>query len=99
VTAVDFACFREFDKIARRHQLEKIKTIGDSYMAVGGVPRKNCTHAVDCVLAALEIARLVSGWREEEMAQSRPYWEIRVGVHSGDLVAGVVGEEKFSYDV
>ena len=92
-------CFSEFDKIAKQHKLEKIKTIGDSYMAVGGVPLANRTHAVDCVLAALEIVQLVSGLRAQEMAESRPYWEIRVGVHSGDLIAGVVGREKFSYDV
>lgn len=93
------SCFSAFDRIANKHKLEKIKTIGDAYMAVGGVPLANRTHAVDCVLAALEIEHLVSRLREEEMAERRPYWEIRVGIHSGDLVAGVVGREKFSYDV
>ncbi len=77
----------------------KIKTIGDAYMAVGGVPLKSRTHAVDCVLAALKIEQLVSRLRENEMLRSRRYWEIRVSIHSGDLVAGVVGREKFSYDV
>jgi len=93
------SCFGQFDQIARRHKLEKIKTIGDAYMAVGGVPLENRTHAVDCVLAALQIEQLVSHLRDNEMAESRPYWQIRVGIHSGDLVAGVVGREKFSYDV
>ena len=93
------SCFGEFDRIAKKHNLEKIKTIGDAYMAVGGVPVANQTHAVDCVLAALEIEQLVSALREKEMRRSRPYWQIRIGVHSGDLVAGVVGREKFSYDV
>ncbi|HLE64448.1 MAG TPA: adenylate/guanylate cyclase domain-containing protein, partial [Pyrinomonadaceae bacterium] len=93
------SCFSQFDRIAKKHKLEKIKTIGDAYMAVGGVPLANRTHAVDCVLAALEIEQLVSSLREQEMAESRPYWQIRVGVHSGDLVAGIVGREKFSYDV
>ncbi len=93
------ACFSKFDEIARRHGLEKIKTIGDSYMAVGGIPKPNQTHAIDCVFAALEIERFVSELREQEMAENRPYWQIRIGVHSGDLVAGVVGSEKFSYDV
>ena len=68
-------------------------------MAVGGVPVANQTHAVDCVLAALEIEQLVSALREKEMRRSRPCWQIRIGIHSGDLVAGVVGREKFSYDV
>ncbi|HEY6246034.1 MAG TPA: adenylate/guanylate cyclase domain-containing protein [Pyrinomonadaceae bacterium] len=92
-------CFSQFDRIAKKHKLEKIKTIGDAYMAVGGVPLANRTHAVDCVLASLEIEQVVSLLREEEMAESRPYWQIRIGIHSGDLVAGVVGREKFSYDV
>jgi adenylate cyclase len=68
-------------------------------MAVGGIPTANQTHAVDCVLAALEIEELVSSLREKEMRRSRPYWQIRIGIHSGDLIAGVVGREKFSYDV
>ncbi len=93
------SCFSRFDLIAKKHKLEKIKTIGDAYMAVGGVPVTNRTHAVDCVLAALEIEQVVSRFREQEMAESRPYWQIRVGIHSGDLVAGVVGREKFAYDV
>lgn len=93
------SCFSQFDLIAKKHKLEKIKTIGDAYMAVGGVPLTNFTHAVDCVLAALEIEQVVSHLREQEMAESRPYWQIRIGIHSGDLVAGVVGSEKFSYDV
>jgi class 3 adenylate cyclase len=93
------SCFSKFDRIARKHHLEKIKTIGDAYMAVGGIPVANRTHAVDCVLAALEIEELVSQLRREEMAENHPYWQIRVGIHSGDLVAGVVGREKFSYDV
>src|SRR6266536_106390 len=87
-------CFSQFDQIAKSHHLEKIKTIGDAYMAVGGIPVPNRTHAVDCVLAALEIEQLISGLREKEILRSRPYWEIRVGIHSGDLVAGVVGREK-----
>lgn len=92
-------CFGRFDEIAKRHKLEKIKTIGDAYMAVGGIPLRNSTHAVDCVLAAMEIAQAISRSRANAMAEGRPYWQIRVGIHSGDLVAGVVGQEKFSYDV
>ena len=92
-------CFSQFDAITRKHNLEKIKTIGDAYMAVGGIPTSNKTHAVDCVLAALEIQELIFRLREREMAENRPYWQIRVGIHSGDLVAGVVGSQKFSYDV
>lgn len=92
-------CFRLFDRVARRHGLEKIKTIGDAYMAAGGVPEPNRTHAVDCVLAALEIRRamreLMSRWR----AEGRPHWRLRIGINTGRLVAGVIGREKFAYDV
>ena len=93
------SCFSSFDKIARQHKLEKIKTIGDAYMAVGGIPTANKTHAVDCVMAALQITALISELRERQMAEQKAYWQIRVGIHSGDLVAGVIGREKFSYDV
>jgi adenylate cyclase len=98
ITELD-ACFRRFDEIARRHHLEKIKTIGDAYMAAGGIPEANHTHAVDCVLAALEITRFMARMREERMAAARPYWQLRLGIHSGRLVAGVIGCEKFAYDV
>jgi adenylate cyclase len=92
-------CFRAFDEIAARHGLEKIKTIGDSYMAAGGVPRENETHAVDCIRAAIEIVRFMDDLREEKRAAGLACWEARVGIHSGPLVAGVIGREKFAYDV
>jgi adenylate cyclase len=93
------ACFRQFDVIAKKHNLEKIKTIGDSYMAVGGVPARNRTHAGDCVRAALEIERFINGLMHKKAAADQPSWRIRIGIHTGDLVAGVIGSEKFSYDV
>ena len=98
VSELDF-CFRRFDEITRRHNLEKIKTIGDAYMAVGGIPSPNDTHARDCVRAALEIAAFVAEAREQKLREGQSYWDVRVGVHTGELVAGVIGREKFSYDV
>ena len=98
VSELDF-CFRRFDEIARRHNLEKIKTIGDAYMAVGGIPSPNRTHARDCVRAALEIAAFVTEIRAARTETGLSYWDVRVGVHTGELVAGVIGQEKFSYDV
>ncbi|MEW6208571.1 MAG: adenylate/guanylate cyclase domain-containing protein [Acidobacteriota bacterium] len=92
-------CFRRFDRIAKRHHLEKIKTIGDAYMAAGGLPAVNRTHAVDSVLAALEIARCMEKMAEEKAAKNRSYWQVRIGIHTGPLVAGVIGQEKFAYDV
>ena len=92
-------CFRQFDRVVKRHHLEKIKTIGDAYMAVGGVPKPNQTHAVDCVLAALEIQRMMLALMEKNIAAGRPHWQLRVGINSGDMIAGVIGREKFAYDV
>jgi len=91
--------FRRFDQIARRHNIEKIKTIGDAYMAAGGIPTPNCTHAVDAVLAALEIHEYMAEMRARKMAEGHAYWELRLGIHSGPLVAGVIGQEKFAYDI
>ncbi len=93
------ACFSRFDAIARKHKLEKIKTIGDSYMAAGGVPAANPTHAVDSVVAALEIQHFMMELAEKKKRLSQPCWQLRLGIHTGPLVAGVIGREKFAYDV
>lgn len=92
-------CFSYFDQVVEAHNLEKLKTIGDSYMCVAGVPNSNGTHALDAVLAALQIQAFMR-WRQLEKTQNnQPYWEIRIGIHSGPLLAGVIGQKKFSYDV
>jgi adenylate cyclase len=92
-------CFRQFDRIARRHKLEKIKTIGDAYMAVGGIPTANRTHAVDCVLAALDMQAVINKQMRQQIASGRPCWQVRIGINTGQVVAGVIGREKFAYDV
>lgn len=92
-------CFSYFDSLMERHKLEKLKTIGDSYMFVGGIPKSNSTHAVDCVLAALEIQAFMNQMKEIKAAQNLPYWQLRLGIHSGELIAGVIGDKKFAYDV
>jgi adenylate cyclase len=86
--------FTEFDRIVDHYGLEKIKTIGDSYMFVSGLPESKASHAVDAVLAALEIVEVA-----ERLADSSPGWHIRVGLHSGPVVAGVVGLRKFAFDI
>ncbi len=93
------ACFIQFDKITEHFNLEKLKTIGDSYMCAGGIPIKNKTHAIDSILAALEIQNFMNTIRSEKEKNGLPYWEIRLGIHTGPLVAGVIGERKFAYDV
>jgi len=92
-------CFIAFDDIIERYGLEKIKTIGDGYMCVGGVPIPNTTNPVDAVKAALEMRNFISKVRIERLSQGKTYWQMRVGVHTGELVAGVVGKKKFVYDI
>lgn len=93
------ACFTQFDKITERYNLEKLKTIGDSYMCAGGIPRVNATHAIDSCLAALEIQSFMNQMKELKQSLNVPYWELRLGIHSGPVMAGVVGEKKFAYDI
>ncbi|MCB1193783.1 MAG: hypothetical protein KDK90_25325 [Leptospiraceae bacterium] len=93
------SCFSYFDSLMERYNLEKLKTIGDSYMCAGGIPRKNKTHAIDCALAAMEIQSIMKQTKELKEMAGKPYWELRLGIHSGPLVAGVIGEKKFAYDV
>ena len=92
-------CFSAFDRICEKYGIEKIKTIGDAYMAVGGLPTKNETHAGDAVKAALEIVSFIQQVLEKKRAEGRPYFEIRVGLHTGPVVAGIVGLKKFQYDI
>lgn len=92
-------CFEAFDDICAAYNLEKIKTIGDAYMAVAGVPQSNTKHAVNTVGAALEMQAFMQRWKKEKIAQGKPYWELRIGIHSGPVIAGVIGKHKFVYDI
>jgi class 3 adenylate cyclase len=92
-------CFSAFDGIMERHGIEKIKTIGDAYMAAGGLPVPNTTHARDAVRAALEIRDFIGRGAQDKMASGLPYFEVRIGVHTGPVVAGIVGVKKFAYDI
>lgn len=92
-------CFSYFDSVCKKYKLEKIKTIGDSYMTCGGIPLENYTHPIDTVLAAMEIQSFMNHMKEIKEIQNLPYWELRLGINSGSLVAGVIGEMKFAYDV
>ncbi len=92
-------CFKAFDKIILKYNLEKIKTIGDSYMVASGIPDYNSEHAKNMVLAAKEILNFMTDWQVQKKSQHKPYFEIRIGIHSGPLVAGVVGTKKFAYDI
>ena len=93
------ACFSAFDKIMQQYRVEKIKTIGDAYMAAGGLPTPNATHAVDVVKAALAIQEYMARDKALKTAQNKLHFEIRIGVHTGPVVAGIVGIKKFQYDI
>ncbi|HMQ76513.1 MAG TPA: adenylate/guanylate cyclase domain-containing protein [Flavobacteriales bacterium] len=92
-------CFTAFDNIIAKHGLEKIKTIGDAYMAAGGLPTPNTTHATDVIKAALEIRDFIAEGKARMIAAGLPYFEIRIGIHTGPVVAGIVGVKKFQYDI
>ena len=91
--------FRAFDRITTTHGLEKIKTIGDAYMCAAGVPNASPTHALDAVKTAIEMVQAVDRINAERAVEGKEAWPIRIGMHSGPLVAGVVGEKKFAYDI
>jgi class 3 adenylate cyclase/tetratricopeptide (TPR) repeat protein len=92
-------CFLAFDKIIDKHGLEKIKTIGDAYMCAGGIPVENTTNPVDIVKAGLEIKDYMENLKAEREAKGEAFWELRIGIHTGSVVAGVVGKNKFAYDI
>ena len=93
------ACFHAFDGIVGRYGIEKIKTIGDAYMAAGGIPEAREGSALHVVQAALEMQEFMIQRRLERSAFGLPAFSMRAGVHTGDVVAGIVGARKFQYDI
>ena len=91
--------FRKFDEIIVKNNLEKIKTIGDAYMCAGGVPVRNNTNPIDAVLAALQIQDYMNTLREEALKNGEEYWELRLGINTGEVTAGVIGSERLAYDI
>lgn len=92
-------CFRAFDRILAKRGVEKIKTIGDAYMAAGGMPIPSADSARSTVLAALEMQDFMRTYKAEREAAGRPFFEMRIGIHTGPVVAGIVGVKKFQYDI
>lgn len=92
-------CFKAFDSIVGLYGLEKIKTIGDSYMCAGGLPDPDPSHPVRVVRAAQAMQAFMESWQSERDREGKPLLEIRIGIHTGPIVAGVVGEKKFAYDI
>jgi class 3 adenylate cyclase len=91
--------FSAFDEIVDRHGLEKIKTIGDAYLCAGGLPKPNRGHPIDTCLAALEIQGYAERMNALRDKMRLLPWEVRIGIHTGSVMAGVVGKRKFTYDI
>ncbi len=92
-------CFKIFDGLMGKYRIEKIKTIGDSYMATGGLPDPSNGSPLDVLHAALEMQAFMTHHRAERIAKGLPAFEMRVGIHTGPVVAGIVGVKKFAYDI
>ena len=91
--------FTKFDEIIVKNSLEKIKTIGDAYMCAGGVPVRNTTNPIDTVTAALQIQNYMQKRKNDALANDRDYWELRLGINTGEVTAGVIGSERLAYDI
>ena len=91
--------FTNFDKIISRFDLEKIKTIGDAYMCAGGVPIRNKSNAIEVVLAALAIQSFMLDYNTKLEEKGKESWNIRIGINTGEVTAGVIGQKRFAYDI
>lgn len=91
--------FAKFDEIIGGHFIEKIKTIGDAYMCVGGLPLRNKSNPIDTVLAGLEMQAFAKEYNEQKIKEGKEPWNLRIGIHTGRVVAGVIGKKKFAYDI
>ena len=92
-------CFKAFDLIMGKYGLEKIKTIGDAYMAAGGLPKPDANAVKKMILAGLEMQDFIKERKSENQQKGKPAFDMRVGIHVGPIVAGVVGVKKFQYDI
>jgi adenylate cyclase len=91
--------FFYFDSVVEKYGIEKIKTIGDAYMCAGGIPEKNRTNPVEVILAALEMKDYMSRLKLGSELEGMKFWDIRIGIHTGTVIAGVVGQRKLSFDI
>jgi class 3 adenylate cyclase len=91
--------FFHFDAVVEKYGIEKIKTIGDAYMCAGGLPDKNRTNPVEVVLAAIEMQNYMIGMRQLRGENQYGFWELRIGIHTGPVISGVIGQKKLSFDI
>ncbi|MCG8410074.1 MAG: PAS domain S-box protein [Bacteroidales bacterium] len=98
ITELNFY-IQKFDEIIENHFIEKIKTIGDAYMCAGGLPLRNKSNPIDVTLAGLKIQKFMEKSAKEKIKNNETPWELRLGIHTGDVIAGVIGKKKFAYDI
>lgn len=91
--------FRLFDDVMDKFQIEKIKTIGDAYMAAGGIPTRTITNPLAVVAAGLEMIYLLHQRNQEKEQNGQTAWKLRLGIHTGNVISGVVGKNKFAFDI
>lgn len=98
VTEVDM-CFRKFDEIITKYEIEKIKTIGDAYLCVSGILSSSSESVSNAINAAKEIRDYMLQLKQEREKENKGYFELRIGIHTGPVVAGIVGAKKFAFDI
>jgi len=89
----------EFDAIVERYKIEKIKTIGDTFMCAGGIPVKNITNPVDVVMAAMEMRNFLENFEQNKRGNVNRIWDLRIGIHTGPVTAAITGKKKINYDI
>jgi len=89
----------EFDAITDRFKIEKIKTIGDTYMCAGGIPLKNITNPIDVVMAAMEMRNFLGNYEAKKREKDNNIWELKIGIHTGPVTASITGKKKVNYDI
>ena len=89
----------EFEAIVTRYKIEKIKTIGDTYMCAGGIPVKNITNPIDVVMAAIEMRNYLKKFETEKRGTAEHIWDVKIGIHSGPVTASISGKKKINYEI
>jgi class 3 adenylate cyclase len=89
----------EYDEIVARFKIEKIKTIGDTYMCAGGIPVKNITNPIDVVMAAMEMRNFLENYEGKKRGKENRIWELKIGIHTGPVTASISGKKKTNYDI
>jgi class 3 adenylate cyclase len=91
--------FFEFESIAEKYKIQKIKTIGDTFMCAGGIPAKNITNPIDVVMAAMEMRNFLKKYEHDKRSGNKSIWDLKIGIHTGPVTASVSGKKKINYDI